>query len=252
MARYLRCKGASSVASWLKINSSRKSWLLRWKPVSGSTETDLSQWLNEKPFNSKYPRAFLAGRQSHGRGQYGRSWHSPQGGVWLSAAIPFTCPKESTGLFGLAVAVALSNRLLNSSVPVQIKWPNDLLVYNRKLAGFLPRVIIKGRHLKFARIGIGLNVFNRVPKGAISLSEILCQGNCRIDLWSAEVLMALENAIMLLENQEQLCQMAESLLWSDQVTDPSTGEIWKIDGFNLNGSLRVIKGSRTKDFYRWE
>ncbi len=243
---------APLVAKYLKLKSSKKDWQLRWSPVCASTEIDLSKWIDEKPFIVNQPRAFLASRQSNGRGQYGRTWDSPYGGVWLSAAIPFNKKKETTELFGLAVAVALSKRLKRYSIHTHIKWPNDLIVNDRKLAGFLPRVIIRGQMVKFARIGIGLNVVNRVPKGATSLREITGKKNISISLFSAEVLIALENAIKLLEDNSTLCQQAEKLLWSKQITEPESEKVWLIEGFNSNGSLRLKRGQETKSMFRWQ
>ena len=145
------------------VSSEKKFWNIRCLPVCASTETSISQWINDQPFCDKRPRALFADRQHFGQGQRGRVWYSPKGGIWCSAAIPLFLEKHSTGIFGLAVAVALAKRLENSGISLQIKWPNDLLVKNKKVAGFLPRLVYRGSSLKMARIGIGLNVYNNVP-----------------------------------------------------------------------------------------
>ena len=116
-------------------------WDLRWFPVCSSTETVLEEWLRETPdLQLQRPRAVLARHQRHGIGQRGRVWSAPPGGIWLSAAMPW--PEQArggAGLIGLALALSLSQRLERHGVPVRIKWPNDLLVDGRKLAGLLPR-----------------------------------------------------------------------------------------------------------------
>ena len=161
MLRIDPCKGAGIVAhSWRNRSRGGMPWHLRWKPVCASTESVLSDWLRDKPFLENQPRAFIAARQTHGRGQRGKVWHSPEGGVWISAAIPWSKQNNSACLMGLAVAVALAERLENCSVPVKIKWPNDLLVEGRKLAGLLPSLIHRGGKIRLARIGLGLNVRN--------------------------------------------------------------------------------------------
>ncbi|KGG12963.1 MULTISPECIES: biotin--[acetyl-CoA-carboxylase] ligase [Prochlorococcus] len=252
MLKLIQQKGAGAVAYFLKIKSSKLQWHIRSKPVCGSTEIELSKWLNQKPLNKNYPRAFLAERQSYGRGQYGRTWNSLKGGVWVSVAIPLRENPQSTELFGLAISVALAKKLHQNCVPAKIKWPNDLLVQNRKLAGFLPRLIIRGSNLKFVRIGIGLNVLNQVPKSGISLRQILGRKNLSKELWTAEVLIVLEEVLSLLKDQEKLCKQASELLWSNQYKEKSTGCIWKIEGFNENGSLRLRRGSQSKSLSRWE
>ena len=148
-------RGAAAIAHLLRTKPGfSRPWKLRWKPVCASTENDLSDWLMEKPFEDELPRALIAARQTHSTGQRGRIWQSPLGGVWISAAIPLSGQK-SAGLLGLAVAVAMAQRLERYSVPVQIKWPNDLMIGDRKLAGFLPRLVYRGKILRFGRIGLG-------------------------------------------------------------------------------------------------
>ena len=148
------------------------TWNLRWLPVCSSTETCLAEWLQDAP-DLVRPRAVVAGRQRRGIGQRGRPWQSPTGGVWLSAAMPW--PGQSAtaaGLLGLAVALELANRLERPGVPVRIKWPNDLLVDGRKLAGLLPRLVHRGNRLRMVRCGVGLNVCNNVPAGGIALVHV--------------------------------------------------------------------------------
>ena len=246
-------RGAAHVAHSLRRNSlNKKPWQLRWKPVCASTERELTNWLKEKPLIGSIPRAFFAARQTHGTGQRGRIWQSPIGGVWISAALPITKDTKSSGLLGLAVAVALAQNLERFNVPVQIKWPNDLMVGERKLAGFLPRLIHRGEKLRLGRIGLGLNVCNRVPIGAISLAEILRPRNCQQGFWAVQVLLSLERSTELIANAEYLCFEAERLLWSKTFKDPLTGDIMQIEGLDDNGALKLRNGSYKKVLNRWD
>jgi biotin-[acetyl-CoA-carboxylase] ligase BirA-like protein len=134
----------------------------------GSTETELDRLLQA---GASPPLVVLADRQSRGQGQQGRPWSSPRGGVWLSAALPWPEQAESAAALGLAVAVGLVRELESLGLAVRIKWPNDLLIGDRKLAGLLPRLRRRGSKIALARIGLGLNGWNRVPPGAIGLAE---------------------------------------------------------------------------------
>ena len=69
------------------INSYNSSWNLIWKPICASTEIELSNWITEEPVGKDQLRAIFASSQKFGQGQRGRYWHSPKGGVWVSAAI---------------------------------------------------------------------------------------------------------------------------------------------------------------------
>jgi len=106
----------------------------------------------------------VADEQTGGRGSRGQSWHSPVGGLWLSVLFRpvSTAGVELVGLrTGLAVAEALET--LGTGAPVDIKWPNDLMVGDRKLGGVLCEARWQGDSLAWVVAGIGINVANRMP-----------------------------------------------------------------------------------------
>ena len=226
-------------------------WWLRRVGVCASTETELSQWLSQQPWCGVHPRAVLADHQIRSQGQYGRRWMAPVGGVWLSAALPWPQQDCSTGLFGLTVALALAEQLESSGLRVSIKWPNDLVVESRKLAGVLPSLVFRGRRVRLARIGVGLNVNNPVPAGAVSLRQLLSPGRCRLRVWQGSVLRALDRARELASEPRGVVHRAEQCLWAESVADPGTGETWKIRGIGMDGRLLLQQGTRRISWTRW-
>ena len=142
-------RGVARIAKYHRLNDLTSwNWRLVWKPVCSSTETELSFWLKYQPILKNQPRAIFSSRQIFGQGQHGRSWFSPPGGVWLSAAIRNDgVDEKAKELFGLAVAYALLERLEIKGIEVKIKWPNDLLVNGQKLAGCLPRLFFRGKEI---------------------------------------------------------------------------------------------------------
>ena len=226
-------------------------WRLRCKPVCASTELELSHWLQTEPWRGDRPRAVLADHQTRGQGQRGRRWEAARGGVWISAALPWDSNGCHADMLGLTVALALSERLEQEGLPVRIKWPNDLLIHSRKLAGLLPRLVFRGGRLRMVRIGIGMNVANPVPVGAIALRELLPRGCARRDVWTVEVLKALSRVQTLANRPEAVRLGVENRLWTHQVQDPQSGEIWQITGLALNGALQVRQGARTASWTRW-
>lgn len=104
----------------------------------------------------------LAERQLAGRGRAGRAWDSPAGlGLWLSILLrPGSLPEPGAVplLVGLAVAEALEPFLLPASL--RLKWPNDLLVGDRKLGGILCEGAWEGDRPAHLVAGIGLNVLH--------------------------------------------------------------------------------------------
>ena len=112
------------------------------------------------------------------------------------------------------MALALVERIERIGVDVKIKWPNDLLVDGQKLAGILPRLFFRGGKLRLLRVGVGLNVFNNVPKEGISLKQIIGDKTMNINFWSSEVLLAIEKSLDLVDNKDFLCSQVEQRLLS--------------------------------------
>ena len=227
------------------------AWKLKCRPVCASTELELSHWLQSVPWRGEFPRAVLADHQTRGQGQRGRRWEAERGGVWISAALPWDSSSGHTDMLGLMVAYALCERLEKSGLTVRIKWPNDLLIDSRKLAGLLPRLVFRGGRLRMVRIGVGMNVANPVPVGAIALRDLLPRGCARRDVWTVEVLKALESIQTLANRPELVRRGIENRLWANQVKDPQSKEIWEIQGLALNGALQLCQGTRTTSWTRW-
>jgi BirA family transcriptional regulator, biotin operon repressor / biotin---[acetyl-CoA-carboxylase] ligase len=126
------------------------AWQLSVLPETTSTNTlaaTLPPW-----------HAIRAAHQSAGRGRTGRTWVSDRGGLWLSAVLPCPAPRERWALLPLAVGWALLETLADLGArDLRLRWPNDLLCGERKLAGLL----VERHRPDTAVVGLGLNVLNR-------------------------------------------------------------------------------------------
>ncbi|RJX27051.1 MAG: biotin--[acetyl-CoA-carboxylase] ligase [Dethiobacter sp.] len=103
----------------------------------------------------------IAEEQTGGRGRMGRSWSSPfSKGIWLSILLKPPLAPQDTPLFTLLAAAAVVKGILVNlpDLPVGIKWPNDLLINNRKVCGILTELKAEADLLHYLVIGIGLNV----------------------------------------------------------------------------------------------
>jgi BirA family transcriptional regulator, biotin operon repressor / biotin---[acetyl-CoA-carboxylase] ligase len=222
--------------------------------VCASTEIELARWLAAREAAGRPLPAqgtalvVLARRQRFGRGQQGRCWHSPAGGLWLSAAIPWPSQPGSAAP-GLAVAVGLALQLEELGLRPQLKWPNDLLLEGRKLAGLLPRLRHRGGQVRWAQLGIGLNGRNRVPLGAISLGEALSHGRpgCHPQATPRQlerrVLAALAWAVAAADEAESVCNLATARLWRPPAGMEHGGMLWEVEGLELDGRLRLRSGA---------
>jgi BirA family biotin operon repressor/biotin-[acetyl-CoA-carboxylase] ligase len=102
----------------------------------------------------------IADSQTKGRGRMGRTWISPSGdNIYMSVILtPPMGLKEGT-LLTILAGVACCSALRNTTgLPVEIKWPNDLMVSHRKLGGILTEIKSGAGKLSYAVMGIGINV----------------------------------------------------------------------------------------------
>lgn len=100
----------------------------------------------------------LAEVQTKGRGRLSRSWHSPSGGIWMSLVLKPEIPLAQAYRINMAVSVAIARAMLRLyGIRAGIKWPNDILVNDRKLCGILTEVSAETDRLEYAVVGVGIN-----------------------------------------------------------------------------------------------
>ena len=232
--------GCGALAAALRAQGATWSWRLQAVGTCASTEFLLQhQGRGSHPL----PFAVVARQQRHGRGQWGRSWYAPPGGVWLSAAWPLpdsmAVQLQTEGL-GLAVAVALMEWLERLGLRVAFKWPNDILLEQRKLAGLLVHRQLRGGLPRQLGLGMGLNLANAVPAGAVALRQPLGTRTPSLPQAQAAALLACERAMVLLEQPDALVQACQARLWCppDPLVGP-TGTPVRVVGLTSTGGLQL-------------
>ncbi len=102
--------------------------------------------------------------QTDGKGQIGRKWDSqPNMNLSFSLVIPFDqFHVDRQIVFNKQIALAIKNALLPYfEQQVKIKWPNDIYINDKKIAGILIQNVLQGKHIKYAVVGIGINVLQK-------------------------------------------------------------------------------------------
>lgn len=191
-----------------------------------------------------------AGEQTAGRGRLDRSWWSPPGtGLYLSIllrpAIPLLQAPQLTMLVSLA-AIDACRRVAH--VDPQPKWPNDLLLSGRKLAGVLTEIEAREEKLSYAIIGLGLNVTmsfagTALAETAISLSEA-SQESISVDAVREAFLSSLESRYRQFRNGQtplaEWKQRLEPLGRRVRVHDDGQSDlIGAAQGVDANGALLI-------------
>jgi len=102
----------------------------------------------------------LSEKQTKGRGRNERNWFSPsRDGIYLSLILRPTIPPREAPVITLLTAVAVAETLLSlTRLKIAIKWPNDILVSGKKLAGILTEISTQGDSIDYVVVGLGLNV----------------------------------------------------------------------------------------------
>ena len=102
----------------------------------------------------------LAESQTHGKGRHGRTWLSTQcKGLWLSLLFRPDWPVANAARLTYLASIALCRSVKQmTGLSCSIKWPNDVFVDNKKLAGILTEIHSSNHRLNFAVVGIGCNI----------------------------------------------------------------------------------------------
>lgn len=129
------------------------------------------------------PMLFVASRQSAGRGRLGRSFISPDGGIYMTLLTKAVPGADSTALTTYAVVAVC--RALEEMTPLSpaIKWVNDVYIGDLKLAGILAQGAVDPSTGEITHIamGIGLNVFGDVPEELCGIATSLEREECPLD-----------------------------------------------------------------------
>jgi BirA family biotin operon repressor/biotin-[acetyl-CoA-carboxylase] ligase len=141
---------------------------IRYFDSIGSTNNEALAWATG---GAKDLSLVIADEQTAGRGRLDRKWFTPKGTALAFSLIlrPTAAEKPHlTRIVGLA-AIAIADSLRTRELAAQIKWPNDVLLNGRKIAGILVESVWSGEEVDCVVIGIGMNVL----KDAVPSADLL-------------------------------------------------------------------------------
>ena len=142
---------------------SAAGFLLEHVTQTGSTNSDL---IAAGHAGAASGSVLVADRQNAGRGRRERSWQAPAGSSLLCSILlrPAFCLSQAR-LLPAAAALSLQEAIAEIDVACELKWPNDLMIGSRKLAGVLSEIVTTDAQW-FAVVGVGCNVAWRDVGGA--------------------------------------------------------------------------------------
>ena len=180
---------------------------------------------------------YLANRQTAGRGRLGRSFHSPETGVYLSLLFPLTSSLPSAVSVTCAASVAVMHAIRSvTGIQTEIKWVNDLYLQGKKVCGILTEAVTIG-HRTALIVGIGINL--RTSEFPPELCGIA--GSLEADNASKEALVIalLQELIPFLQSPEDHRWLADYRRFSCVLGKPVT---WVENGVASNGVAIGIDG----------
>jgi BirA family biotin operon repressor/biotin-[acetyl-CoA-carboxylase] ligase len=201
----------------------------------------------------------VAQNQTNGRGQMGAEWQSKTGQSLTFSMFKkfFNVELSCQSYISFAVAIGIKKGLKKLQIPsVSIKWPNDILSYNKKVCGVLIENKIEGTKITGSIVGIGLNVNETEFKDLPQATSLFLATGVKLDL--QEVLQILSETIfeelkrMSINNYDSLKEEYENELYrKDQVSafEYPNGERINgmIKGVTQLGELLVEKENETID-----
>ncbi len=131
---------------------------IRFLPIADST-MDRARELAKQ--GAGHLTVVIAEQQEKGRGRLNRTWLSQKGGLWFTIILKPDLPPQLSFKVNFAASLCLArtlNRLFD--INARVKWPNDILVNNKKLVGLLSEMETRGDMISFVNVGIGINVNN--------------------------------------------------------------------------------------------
>ena len=181
-----------------------------------SVESTMDTAKKEALWGAEAGTVIITDDQTAGRGRLQRTWLSPTGGLALSIVLRPNMDYLPYMVMMSSLAVAYSIQKITGLKP-QIKWPNDVLIKDKKVCGILIENDIRKNALKSMVIGIGINVntnFKGLPELdpiATSLSDNVGKEVSRLEILR-QILIELDNLYKLLPDTEAIFQQWKKLL----------------------------------------
>ncbi|MCK5133279.1 MAG: biotin--[acetyl-CoA-carboxylase] ligase [Candidatus Sabulitectum sp.] len=234
--------------------------LNNWLIFAEESVLSTQKWLRKRVAELSDRTVILAGTQTSGRGRSGREWRSPVGGFYTSFLLKPSPPIVLAPCVSLLAAVILTRLLKQQGMQAFVKWPNDVIVEGKKVAGMIAEAGSFPESWFILGIGVNLTEAPFIPK-----REFLPAGSWAEfgDAPAADEL--LQNFLIEFDsswsNREDnpldgITEELDSILWQkgEQVT--LSGGLDTFQGFvsriNRDGSLVLLTDSGERQFVSGE
>lgn len=228
----LSIKSIEAIGQFFKIRKAKIA-----QNIFFISETDSTNDIASAYAQSGCPEGtvIIADRQLKGRGRLGRKWFSPPGkNIYMSIVLrPEVPPQHSTIITIMAsVAVAIAAMQI-SRINARIKWPNDIMVSGKKLAGILSEIRIENNKILYVVIGVGINI-NTAPD---EMPDEIKKTSTSLYMETAETINRASAAMFILEEMNK---------WYNQLNNSGNAPIirrWTKLSTTIGKTIRVASGA---------
>ena len=196
----------------------------------------------------------ISEEQTKGKGRIGRQWHSKsKEGIWMSIILKPNMIPQKAPFITLIAGASIAKVLNDLGVQANIKWPNDIIINNKKVAGILTELSAEIDRINYIILGIGINV--KTMEFSQEISEIATslykEGHkiSRVDI-IRKILKEFENLYLQYINKElkeetlDICRQHSAIIGKDvYLIKGEEKELVRCLDMNQEGNLVV----RTKD-----
>jgi BirA family transcriptional regulator, biotin operon repressor / biotin---[acetyl-CoA-carboxylase] ligase len=182
---------------------------LRYLENTPSTNTVGKQLCLEGDGEKLNGTVIIAEEQSGAVGRMGRAWISPGGGIWITIILKPAVPVDHVFMITMAGSIAIARALRKEfELGALIKWPNDIFIGNKKVAGLLLELAAEADTVHYCLLGIGVNVnvpmSNFTPELQKLITSISAEVGHEVDraAFLARILKEFESRYLLLEEGE--------------------------------------------------
>ncbi len=182
---------------------------MRYMENTPSTIWVGKQICSEGDVEKMHGMVIIAEEQTGGIGRMGRAWVSPSGGIWITVVLKPHIPIERVFMITMAGSVAVARAIRKEfDLGALIKWPNDIFIGNKKVAGLLLELAAEADNVHYCLLGMGIDV--NVPLDQFTpalqkeITSISAEVGHEVDRASflARILKEFESHYLLIESGE--------------------------------------------------
>lgn len=182
---------------------------LRYLESTPSTNWVAKDICSEGEIEKLHGLVIIAEEQTGGIGRMGRTWVSPSGGIWITIVLKPRIPIDHVFMVTMAGSIAVARAIRKEyDLGALIKWPNDIFIGNKKVAGLLLELSAEADTIHYCALGIGIDV--NVPLNQFSkelqkdITSISSELGHEVDraIFLARILKEFENRFLLIESGE--------------------------------------------------